>query len=327
MAEDQENRNGSDRILSHPLIGQIRDLVAETLGIRLMVMYPTATGWGTGFRDAHKDLQPAYCRAIQGRPEGARQCRMCHILMAVAASTGGPAIQRCHAGVCALVYPAGDMAIISSCIFTDDHAWEDASAQGKMLGIPEARLRKAFQSLPNLNDQQLRQLKSFMKAMSLAVQTIRQGQEADALLQSVAAGQVHEMGLSSFLRHTDWSRVADGPTASPTSCQMPLLIRVVHELVRQRPDLPLTIKDLAAAARVTPNHLTSLFGQCTGKPFTQYLAEQRIERAKTLLTNVTLNINEIARRVGYDDPGYFARRFRQKTGLSPRAWRQHVDDA
>jgi len=112
------------------------------------------------------------------------------------------------------------------------------------------------------------------------------------------------------------------PPAPPPDA--PLLIRVVCELARQRPGLPLSVKELAAAARVTPNHFTTLFHQHTGRPFTAYLTEQRMARAMVLLGQVTLNISEIARQVGYDDPGYFARRFRQHTQLSPREWRNRL---
>ena len=101
----------------------------------------------------------------------------------------------------------------------------------------------------------------------------------------------------------------------------PLLIHVVLELMRQRPDLSLTVKELAAAARLTPNHFTTLFHKHAGCSFIEHLTNLRMARAQKLLQNPTLSINEIARMVGYDDPGYFTRRFHQKTHLSPCEWR------
>ena len=98
-------------------------------------------------------------------------------------------------------------------------------------------------------------------------------------------------------------------------------MHVVCELVRQRPDLPLSVKELAVAARLTPNHFTTLFREHAGAPFTEFLTEQRITRAKKLLQNPTLSINEVAQLVGYEDPGYFTRLFRKKTKHSPREWR------
>jgi two-component system response regulator YesN len=59
-----------------------------------------------------------------------------------------------------------------------------------------------------------------------------------------------------------------------------------------------------------------------GESFSEFLLNRRIELAKEVLRDLTLNITEVARKVGYDDPGYFARRFRRKTGMSPREWRE-----
>jgi two-component system response regulator YesN len=59
-----------------------------------------------------------------------------------------------------------------------------------------------------------------------------------------------------------------------------------------------------------------------GTNFATYLTDARIENAKRLLCDVTLNIGEVASTAGFDDPRYFARRFKQKTGSTPRAWRE-----
>ena len=49
-----------------------------------------------------------------------------------------------------------------------------------------------------------------------------------------------------------------------------------------------------------------------------FLTERRISLAKELLGDLTLNIAEVALATGFDDPSYFTRRFRQKTGMTPR---------
>ena len=77
------------------------------------------------------------------------------------------------------------------------------------------------------------------------------------------------------------------------------------------------MKELAAAARLTPNHFTTLFREHTGRPFTEFLTEERIARAKKLLLNPTLSINEVAKLAGYDDPGYFTR-FYSELNLGPQ---------
>lgn len=58
-----------------------------------------------------------------------------------------------------------------------------------------------------------------------------------------------------------------------------------------------------------------------------FLARVRAERAATLLTHSTLPAARVGAAVGWDDPTYFARRFRALAGLSPTEYRRHSDSA
>ena len=53
-----------------------------------------------------------------------------------------------------------------------------------------------------------------------------------------------------------------------------------------------------------------------------YLRQARIAGAQNLLRQEQLNVSEIAHAMGFEDPLYFGRCFRQETGVSPRTWRQ-----
>lgn len=55
-----------------------------------------------------------------------------------------------------------------------------------------------------------------------------------------------------------------------------------------------------------------------------YIVEIRISNAKNLLENTTYNITEIASIVGYDNPLYFSRLFREREGMSPREYRNNT---
>ncbi len=326
-----EKRVDEGRRLDHPLIRQIADLAAQSAGMRLVVVYPTESGWGEIFGDAHRELQPDFCKLVRGNREGGKHCRMCHILMTVAACGGGPFVQRCHAGADVMVCPASSaqsesVAIVSSCTFADKDVWPATEERARQLGIDARSLRKAFFALPRLDDQRRALLTGFMKTMSIALLTVRREAEIEQYLAEREA--VHRTPTLAQELHTlldtsgDWALNRTGRLVETRDGRAPLIVRVVCELIRQRSDLPLNIKELATAARMSPNHLTTLIGQWTGKSFMELLTEQRIERAKKLLGKVTLNINEIAELVGYDDAGYFARRFKQVTGYTPRDWRK-----
>ena len=311
--------------IRHPLIRQIAAMITEMTGDRLLIVHPDVFGWGQVYVDAEKPPMPSFCALIRSSAEGEKQCRMCHILMAVAACSGSAMEQRCHAGASVLVCPVDNpsyetCAVLSSCMFTQPNAWEDVRRAGEGLGVDVAHLRKAFRSLPQPDERQMRLLRSALQSMSLAIQLVRQNKELSSRVRKTHVGRRPKVDLERFLGETGWAKTAQVRSAQPEG-EKPLLVHVVCELVRQRPDLPLSVKELAAAARLTPNHFTTLFREHAGCPFTEFLTEQRITRAKRLLQNPTLSINEIAQLAGYDDPGYFTRRFREKTNLSPRQWR------
>ncbi|MBK9640788.1 MAG: helix-turn-helix transcriptional regulator [Saprospiraceae bacterium] len=49
----------------------------------------------------------------------------------------------------------------------------------------------------------------------------------------------------------------------------------------------------------------------------------RLNKAKGLLANPSLSITSIAQECGYEDPTYFARVFKQDTGMTPQEWRMN----
>ncbi|MDF0602770.1 AraC family transcriptional regulator [Psychromarinibacter sp. C21-152] len=54
-----------------------------------------------------------------------------------------------------------------------------------------------------------------------------------------------------------------------------------------------------------------------------YVQAVRVEEAKHMLETTDLATDAVAFEVGYDDPSYFRRLFRRKTGVTPAAYRRH----
>jgi len=67
------------------------------------------------------------------------------------------------------------------------------------------------------------------------------------------------------------------------------------------------------------------FKSYTGMTPYQYFIHLKINRAKELLGSEGASVKEAAFRLGFDDPYYFSRLFRRKTGLSPSAWAYRND--
>lgn len=85
----------------------------------------------------------------------------------------------------------------------------------------------------------------------------------------------------------------------------------------------LTVRQLADYANLTPHHFIHRFRDYTGRSPLQYIQTLRLEQAKKLLVTTALSIGEIAHNIGYTDPLYFSRLFKNKSGFSPSAWRKN----
>jgi transcriptional regulator GlxA family with amidase domain len=75
-------------------------------------------------------------------------------------------------------------------------------------------------------------------------------------------------------------------------------------------------------ARVPERTLKRRFKICTGVALIDYVQNLRIEEAKRLLESTGRAADEISVDVGYEDPSFFRRLFKRRTGLSPSQYRR-----
>ncbi len=81
------------------------------------------------------------------------------------------------------------------------------------------------------------------------------------------------------------------------------------------------VSEYAEMLSVTPNHLNKSVRQALNKSALELLHDMLLLEAKVLLKQTSLRINEIAYKVGRNEATDFARFFKRKTGMSPRAYR------
>ncbi|MBN2221166.1 MAG: response regulator [Vallitaleaceae bacterium] len=100
-------------------------------------------------------------------------------------------------------------------------------------------------------------------------------------------------------------------------------------LVMQSIDLHFVESDLstnrlAAEVYLTDAYLSTLFKKEVGITISRYIQNVRMEKAKELLKDKSLNIAEISERVGYTDSNYFAKTFRKIYGKAPSDFRERM---
>ncbi len=70
------------------------------------------------------------------------------------------------------------------------------------------------------------------------------------------------------------------------------------------------------------DHLARIFKKAYSVTPLQFVNSLRMERAKNLLSDTTMNVNEIADRLGFKDSVYFSKLFRKLTGQRPSEFRK-----
>jgi len=100
-------------------------------------------------------------------------------------------------------------------------------------------------------------------------------------------------------------------------------IRRAQDFIRENLNNGISLKEIAdAAGDVSPFHFSRLFKQATGFSPYQFLIECRVLTAQQLLrAQRALSLGEIAFRCGFADQSSFTRCFRQRTGLTPKQYR------
>ncbi len=87
---------------------------------------------------------------------------------------------------------------------------------------------------------------------------------------------------------------------------------------------PPTVAWCAEQFHLTPSYFCDIVRRELGITPLGFLQNKIIDRAKTLLADEKLSINNIAHELGFTYPNHFARLFKQKTGLSPCSFRKQM---
>ncbi|NJD03076.1 MAG: AraC family transcriptional regulator, partial [Ruminiclostridium sp.] len=82
-----------------------------------------------------------------------------------------------------------------------------------------------------------------------------------------------------------------------------------------------TIEMIAYQLHYNPSYLRKVFKEAAGVSFTDYVFQCKIEKAKELLINTNMKIEDIARKLDYCASFYFIRRFKETCGMTPKEFR------
>lgn len=82
------------------------------------------------------------------------------------------------------------------------------------------------------------------------------------------------------------------------------------------------VNDIASYIGINRSYLTTIFKNKLNVSPQEYLVNYRLNKARQLLQTTDLSIQEIAVRVGYDNPLTFSKMFKNAFGVSPKYYRR-----
>lgn len=85
-----------------------------------------------------------------------------------------------------------------------------------------------------------------------------------------------------------------------------------------------SVRSAAEKLFVSESHLMHEMKEVLGKTFNECLTAYRMLKAREMLAERRLRINEVASKVGYSDVRYFGRVFGEATGMSPKEYAESV---
>lgn len=85
----------------------------------------------------------------------------------------------------------------------------------------------------------------------------------------------------------------------------------------------LSLDILADKVYLTSHYLSSMFNREKGIGINRYIKNVRMEKARELLLDTNMKINDICKAVGYSNLSYFCKAFRNEHGMTPEKYREH----
>ena len=96
---------------------------------------------------------------------------------------------------------------------------------------------------------------------------------------------------------------------------------IIKDYIDRNYKKDISAKDVAGILGYSDVYFSKVFKQLFDDNFINYLTKIRIDRAKLLLKDISFNIKEVGKSVGYADSNYFTKVFKRSIGMSPSEYR------
>ena len=99
-------------------------------------------------------------------------------------------------------------------------------------------------------------------------------------------------------------------------------VKIAQKYIQDNLSKQISLEEIAQAVNLSPSYFCTLFKEQMNIGLTDYIIQERIEKAKLMLRDSTFSIKEIAYAVGYADQRHFSKVFQKTTGMKPSAYKK-----
>ena len=110
--------------------------------------------------------------------------------------------------------------------------------------------------------------------------------------------------------------------AKDCNYETPDLALIARKYITENYMNSISLCDIASFLHLNASYLSRLYKRTFGITISDELSQLKIEMARKLLTETDFRAYEIAKKIGINDPVYFAQLFRKHTGINPKEYRR-----
>jgi AraC family transcriptional regulator, transcriptional activator of pobA len=202
----------------------------------------------------------------------------------------------------------------------------EPSSRGWQVTVPTERLQRALQGAPALVGRLA--LSQVLQGPVFAPQAATGSALFDALAQEFerAAPGRHEALQAHLVLIACWL-LRQGTTPAADESRGALrdtLVQRYRALLEVHLQHPQPLGFYAERLGVSADHLSRSCRAVTGQSALALLHDRQLLEARRLLAYTRAQVADVARELGFNDPGYFSRVFARRAGLSPQAYRARL---
>lgn len=105
-----------------------------------------------------------------------------------------------------------------------------------------------------------------------------------------------------------------------------LMEKVVACIEKNLSKTDFSVEELSHEVGVSRVHLYKKMLAITGKSPLEYIRQERLKKAAQLLEEGSFSVSDVAAQVGFHNPKYFSKNFKEEFGVSPSAYQSQSRD-